>query len=115
MSVTSNIKVGTPASIPNPPAGEATLFVNTSDNNVLYIKFSDGTYLPYSSDNMAECCSCEIAKKMMEDLTCALKSGYITMTEFTTFVTAGVSVKAEETNDGAGNKTCTVTIALPAP
>lgn len=108
MAVTSNIQVGSPASIPTPPAGEATLFINTDDANILYVKFSDSTYLPYSSSNMSECCSCEISKKFAEDLSCALKSGMITAAEYTNLVNIGFKVVSTETNDGEGNKSCTV-------
>lgn len=108
MAVTSNIAVGTPASIPTPPAGEATLFINISDNNILYVKFDTGAYLPYSSENMAECCSCEISKKYAEDIACALKSGMLSASDFTNLVNIGFKVIATETNDGNGTKTCTV-------
>jgi hypothetical protein len=115
MAVTSNIAVGTPASIPTPPAGEATLFINTDDSNILYIKFDTGAYLPYTSDNMADCCSCEISKKYAEDIACALKSGMIDAAQFSTLVNTGFKVIATETNDGNGTKVCTVEMGPQAP
>lgn len=115
MAVTSNIAVGTPGSIPTPPIGEATLFINTDDNNILYVKFDSGSFLPYSSENMAECCSCEISKKFAEDIACALKSGMLTADQFTNLVNIGFRVVATETNDGNGTKTCTVEMGPQAP
>lgn len=107
---TANIIVGTAASIPTPPAGEATLFVDTSNNNILSLKLSDGSVRVYSAENLAECCSCEIAKKYMEDIACALKSGMLNASQFAGLISQGLTVEANETTNEDGSKTCTVNI-----
>jgi hypothetical protein len=107
---TANIVVGSPINIQTPPQGEATLFVDTSNQNILSIKYADGTVKVYSSENLEECCSCEIAKKYMSDIACALKTGMLKPSDFTNLVNVGLSVTATEKIDAQGNKICTVDV-----
>ena len=107
-----NILIGSASSIATPPAGEATLFINTDDANILSYKLPDGTVERYndSSEGISDCCSCEIAKSMSDSVACALKSGFISITEFNSFVSNGLTVTTTENTDVDGNKTCTVSI-----
>lgn len=106
----ANITIGTPGSVATPPAGEATLFINTDDNNILYIKFPDGTSSPYSSANLEECCSCEIAKKITDDVMCAFKNGVITAEQFGVIMGTGFTINSVSGVDADGMKVCTVNI-----
>lgn len=111
---TSNIIVAAGSTLPTPPVGEATLFIDTENNNILSLKKSDGSVVVYSESNAAECCSCEIAKKYMEDIACALKSGMLNASQFATMIDKGLVVTSNETTDVDGNKTCTVSIGPKA-
>lgn len=105
---TANIIVAAGSTLDTPPVGEATLFIDTENNNILSLKLSDGTIRIYSDNAAAECCSCELAKKFMEDIGCALKSGMLTGDQYTTLIKSGYNVNTIETDDGNGNKTCQV-------
>jgi len=109
--MTANIIIAAGSTLPNPPAGEATLFINTEDNNILSLKMPDGSIIHYSASAAAECCSCEIAEKFIKDIGCALKEGMITAAEYTALIQAGLNVTSVDTDDGHGNTTCNVTIA----
>ncbi len=102
-----NIIIAAGSTLPVPPAGEATLFIDTENNNTLSLKLPDGSIKIYTASNAAECCSCELAKKMMEDIGCALKDGAMTAVEYTALIAAGVTFNSTETDDGDGNKTQT--------
>lgn len=99
---TANIIVGIPTSIPTPPAGEATLFVNPDDNNIVWIKFADGTSKRYSAGDL-DCCTCEIAKNITESITCAFKSGKISADEFGVLMGTGITVTSTSGTDDDGN------------
>lgn len=107
---TANIIVAAGSTLPTPPSGEATLFINTENNNILSLKDSSGNIVPYTDAAVTECCSCEIAKKYMEDIACALKSGMLNASQFATMIDKGLVVESTESTDVAGNKTCTVSI-----
>lgn len=107
---TANIIVAAGSTLATPPVGEATLFIDTENNNILSLKLSDGTVRVYTSDGAAECCSCELAKKFMEDIGCALKSGMLPAATYQALIQSGYSVTTNETDDGNGNKTCTVSL-----
>lgn len=107
---TANIIVAAGSTLPTPPAGEATLFINTENNNILSLKDSSGNIVPYTDSAVTECCSCEIAKKYMEDIACALKSGMLNASQFATMIDKGLVVESTESADVVGNKTCTVSI-----
>jgi hypothetical protein len=106
------ILVGLPGDIPTPESG-VTLFLNTADNMNLWYKNSAGTSLR-ANVQPEECC-CIITENMMAGVTCALKNGMISMTEFNAFVAAGITVTCTSTDDGAGNTTNSVTVGPPAP
>lgn len=97
-----------------PIAGQVKLFINTDKNNILYYVNSDGQFFIYNANNtseLEECCSCIIAKQWMDRITCAMKSGMITATEFGTFINSGLTVTATESVDpDTGVKTCRVDI-----
>jgi hypothetical protein len=105
-----NIEVAAGSSLPNPPAGEVTLFINTEDNNILSYKDSSGNVKRYSTNDpeLADCCACDIAKKAVAAAACALENGFMTSTEYNAFITTGVNVSVSQTDDGAGNKTYTI-------
>lgn len=109
-----NIVIGTPASIPTPPAGEVTLFLDSTNNNILSYKDENGAVFIYNQGNLGELsedCCCKIAAQLAADLGCALKGGIITATEFQAAITATISVVGSSTDDGQGNKTCSVVIS----
>jgi hypothetical protein len=112
---TANIIIAAGSTLANPPAGEATLFIDTENNNTLSLKMPDGTVKVYTAANLAECCSCEIAKKYMEDIQCALKSGMLNADQFTNLVNIGLTTITTETTDDDGNSTCTVNVGPQAP
>lgn len=96
-----------------PAVGNVTLFINTDKNNVLYYITSDGVIHKYSDGdvNLEECCSCEIAKKWNDAVTCALNSGLLTATQFGDLISQGLSVSTTESTDpNTGVRTCTVDI-----
>lgn len=107
---TANIPVGVPADIDTPPANEATLFVNPDDNNILWIKFSDGTSKRYVAGDIENCCSCEIAKNISDQIMCAFSSGLISATEFGVIMGTGINVTSTKGIDSDGNSFCKVEI-----
>lgn len=110
ITIEGNIPTDTPANIPVPPAGQRRLFFNTDDGNRLYYKTELGGFYPVDGED--DCC-CIVAQSIMSGVTCALKNGLITMTEFNAFVAAGISVTGSSTSDGSGGRTCSVTIGPP--
>jgi hypothetical protein len=105
-----DILIAAGSSMPNAPTGQVTLFINTEDNNILSYINDAGVIFRYNAgdSSMLDCCSCEIAKQMAEAIACSLKSGMITATEAGDLITLGFSVSTTESDDGQGNKTCTV-------
>lgn len=110
----ADILIAPGSTMPNAPVGEVTLFLNTENGNILSYIDENGIINIYNAGSVAsieECCSCEIAKKLADSVTCALESGLITSTEFNTIVASGFSVVTTEvTNPTTGTKTCTVEI-----
>lgn len=102
-----------------PSAGQVKMFINTDKNNILYYVDSNGNFFVYNANNVSEleeCCSCVIAKQWMDRITCAMKSGMITATEFGTFINSGLTVVATESIDpDTGAKTCRVDIGPKTP
>lgn len=114
MAVEGNIQIGLPGSVPTPPAGEVTRFFDTTFSPPkLSYKDETGAVFPYpfSSSSDADDCCCEIAEDMMEKISCGIKDGMVSMSDFETFVKQGVTISSKSTDDGAGNKTCNVTIS----
>lgn len=107
---TANIPIAAGSALPNPPAGEATLFINTEDDNILSLKLPDGTVRRYSEANLDDCCSCEIAKNIADQIMCAFSSGIITATEFGVIMGTGISVTSTKGTDTDGNSFCKVEI-----
>jgi hypothetical protein len=108
-----NIQVIAAASVPTPPSGERTLFVN-SDNGLLTWKYDDGTYHLFG-DGDADCCACIISKDYADGILCALKSGMIAPSDFNALIQLGFTVNATETTDpDTGDKVCNVTMGSNA-
>lgn len=108
-----NIQVISAASVPTPPSGERTLFVN-SDNGLLSWKYDDGTVHVFS-DGDAECCACIISKDYVDGILCALKSGILAPSDFNALINLGFTVNATETTDPTtGNTICNVTMGASA-
>lgn len=107
---TANIIVGAASSIPTPPSGEATLFIDTDNNNILSLKNSAGVVSVYSESNVEDCCSCDIAKTITDKVMCAFSSGMITADEFGVIMGTGFSVTSTSGTNEDGNKFCTVEI-----
>lgn len=101
-----DIVIGSESSIATPPSGSATLFVNTDKNNILYLKYPDGSFVPYngSSDD----CSCDMAKAWMDRVTCALQNGIISASQFGSIMDQGVVITTNTVTDSDGNVTNTV-------
>ena len=93
--------------VPTPSAGYKTLFINTEDGNILSWKDDTGTVTRFT-DGDSDCC-CEIAKDYADGILCALNKGFLTSAEFKSLIDAGFTINSASTDDGAGNKTCTVT------
>ena len=109
----ANIIVGTPASITTPPVGEVTLFLDSTNNNILSYKDELGNVYVYSAGNASDVqddCCCDIAKDLSSKLACAVADGIITMAEYTAFMAQGISVTGATTDDGQGNTTCSINI-----
>lgn len=107
---TANIIVGPASSIPTPPAGEATLFVDTDNSNILSLKFSDGSVRLYSEGSLANTVPGEIAASIIDAVNCAFKSGMITATEYGIILGTGVSVTSTTGTDVNGNTFTTVEV-----
>lgn len=109
-----DIQVAAAASIPTPASGYRTLFVNT-DTGLLTFKYDDGTLHLFSDvDGDAECCACLISKDYTDGILCALKSGMLKASDFQALINLGFTANVTETDDGAGNKTCNVTLGSNA-
>jgi uncharacterized protein YjdB len=109
----ANIIVGTPASIATPAAGYVTLFLDSTNNNILSYKDESGNVYIYSNGNAGDVqddCCCDIAKDLSSKLACAVKDGVVTMADYSSFMASGISVVGSTTDDGAGNKTCSIVI-----
>ena len=103
-----NVQVIGASQLTPPAAGYKTLFINTEDSNYLSWMDSSGTVTRFTDGN-GECCACDIAKNIADQVLCALNRGFMSPTEFQAFINAGFTVNASSTDDGNGNKTCTVT------
>lgn len=110
-----NIDVISASSVPTPPAGERTLFVN-ADNSLLTWKYDDGSIHLFSdTDGDADCCACEISKDYADGLLCALKSGILAAADFNALISLGFTVNVNETTDPTtGNTTCSVVLGTSA-
>jgi hypothetical protein len=101
-----NILIGTPASIPTPAAGSVNLFIDTTNNNILSYKDSSGNVFIYNANDttsLEQSCTCDIAKQIVESVTCALNSGMITADQFGVIMGAGISVTTTKGTDDDGN------------
>lgn len=103
-----NIQVIAGSAVPTPPSGEKTLFINTEDSNFLSWKDALGVITRFSEGGDAECCACIISKDYADGILCALKSGMLAPADFQALINLGFTVNVTETDDGAGNTTCTV-------
>lgn len=104
----ADIVVGSEASIPTPAAGYATLFINTDKNNILYVKYSDGTFQPYTGGTGD--CACDMAQSWTEAASCALKKGTITAAEYQAIMSQGYAVITNTVTDpDTGDVQTTVT------
>lgn len=107
---TANIIVGPASSIPTPAAGEATLFVDTDNSNILSLKFSDGSVRLYSEGSLANTVPGEIAASIIDAVNCAFKSGKITADEYGILLGTGVSVTSTTGTNIDGNTFTTVEV-----
>lgn len=108
-----NIAIGLPSSIATPPAGQVTEFFDTTTLPAVHSYMDENRDVfpfPYSSGAQAADACVEIAKDLVDDIGCAVKSGVILMSELNTFVKTGLKVSCAATDDGAGNTTSSVTI-----
>lgn len=118
----ADILIAPGSTIPAAPTGQVTLFLDTENNNILSYVNEVGDVFIYNYNetpsDLEKCCSCEIAKKWTDAVTCALKNGDITATEFGTITLQGLKVTSTENiNPTTGEKICTVEIGqnTPAP
>lgn len=107
---TANIIVGPASSIPTPPAGEATIFIDTDNNNILSIKDSAGVVTIYSEGSLANTVPGEISASIIDAINCAMKSGKITIDEYGIILGTGVSVTSTTGTDVNGNTFTTVEV-----
>jgi uncharacterized protein YjdB len=107
---TANIIVGPASSIPTPPAGEATIFIDTDNNNILSIKDSAGVVTLYSEGSLANTVPGEISASIIDAINCAMKSGKITIDEYGIILGTGVSVTSTTGTDLSGNTFTTVEV-----
>ena len=104
-----DIQVIDAASVPNAPAGTKTLFIDSSNNNLLSWKDASGVVTLFTDDG-GDCCACEIAKEYADGVLCALNKGLITATDFQAIMAQGFTARVYETNDGKGNTSCVVNV-----
>jgi uncharacterized protein YjdB len=102
------IVISSESNAPIPPAGEATLFINTDKNNTLYAKYSDGSVIPYTGEDSAA--AALIAETWMQAVTCSLKTGIITAQEFQDIMDQGLTIQSNTTTDDDGNITQTLSV-----
>lgn len=100
---TANIIIAAASTLTPPPAGEATLFINTEDSNILSLMKPDGTVTRYSEAGLSDCCSCDIAKNITDKIMCAFASGKITADEFGVIMGTGITVTNTSGTDDDGN------------
>lgn len=113
MALEGNISIGAPGSIPTPPAGEVTRFFNTDFSPPrLYYKDETTAVFPFPCENASESedCCCEIAEDLIGKIGCALEEGMIDAEAFQAIVSQGLSIVGTSTDDGAGNKTCSIVL-----
>ncbi len=113
MALEGNIAIGAPGSIATPPSGEVTRFFNTDFSPPrLYYKDETGAVFAYPFENAGESedCCCEIAEKLIGKIGCALEEGMIDAEDFQAIVSQGLSIVGTSTDDGAGNKTCSIVL-----
>lgn len=103
-----NIVIGSESSIATPPAGEATLFINTDKGNMLYAKYPDGSFSPYTASGSAE--AQDLANSWMNAISCALKDGIIDADDFESIMNQGLTVQSSTVTDGDGNVTTTLNV-----
>ena len=101
-----------PADVMTPGVGDIVYFFDLSNGNKLSFMDNARTVTVVVTDD-ASCCACVITEEITKKMACALAEGTITMTEFNTFVAAGLTVTAVE-SEVDGVKTCSVTISQPA-
>lgn len=102
------IIISSEANAPTPPAGEATLFINTDKNNILYVKYPDGSLTPYNGSNDEN--AGNLASEWLQAISCALKSGMITASNFEDIMSQGIAIQSSSVTDGSGNTTSTFTV-----
>lgn len=107
---TANIIVGPASSIPTPSAGEATIFIDTDNFNILSIKDSAGVVTIYSEGSLANTVPGEISASIIDAINCAMKSGKITIDEYGIILGTGVSVTSTTGTDLSGNTFTTVEV-----
>lgn len=104
------VQVGAPGDITTPPAGSRELFIDSTNNFLASLKHSDGSVTLFSEDADGDCCACAISKIIAEAMSCALQKGMVSPDDYNAWILQGFTVTAEETDDGEGNKTCTVSM-----
>lgn len=103
-----DIQVGPESSISTPSAGYRTLFVNTDKGNALYYKLPDGTFEPaiLGAGDIEG-----IAGTWTDAVTCAMKKGIITATQFEDIMNQGIVVTTNSTTDPTtGSTTTTISV-----
>lgn len=114
MALEGNILIGTPGSIPTPPSGEITRFLDTTYTPArLSYKDSTGAVYPFPADSLGvgEQCCCDIATDIASKISCAAESGVISMADYNAFIKQGTSVSASRVIDSNGNPSYIVSVS----
>jgi hypothetical protein len=103
----TNIQFLTPAQVATPSVGDVTYFFDTTNNNQLSYKDDLGNVYVYNgSPESIQQALIGVLGNTMSDLTCALKTGIITATEYNSIIAAGLTLTS-----GDGVTTYTVSMA----
>lgn len=103
----TNILFLAPSQVATPPSGDVTYFFDTTNNNQLSYKDDLGNvYVSTASAETIQQALITYMGSYIKDLTCSLREGTITATEFTTIKGTGLTLTSSD-----GTTTYTVTMA----
>jgi Bacterial Ig-like domain (group 2) len=114
MPTQENYLIGLPGSIPTPPTGQVTRFLDStfSPPKDSYKDEFGANYLwpGTTTPSDGESCCCEIGEKIMAKLGEAVEDGTIDSPGFIAIINQGINITGSSTDDGHGGVTCNMQI-----
>lgn len=105
-----DIPSSTPANFPTPATGTVGYFFNIDDQGRLYYMTDARLYYP-ASQGMSDLVAGYVAETWIKNASCAMASGMITVSEYNSIINSGILVTSSSTDDGAGNRTSTLSVS----